>query len=135
MTWRAFDPEHKRVRLAIALLISGIILVLWAWGNWVYRTSNSGAGASSVQVEPTAPIDEARRKAAADAAPRLLMYTLLLILVVLFGGYALIRASRRHYEAISRKRAAPTATEDLWAMHSLPDDEIDGRPEATHEDG
>lgn len=45
--------EQNRIVTAIVLLVLGLLLLLWAWGSWVYRTSppESVTAASGANVE------------------------------------------------------------------------------------
>ena len=127
------ESEHNRFRVGMLFLAIGILLLLWAWGSWLFR--------SSVPVEPTPVIQgsswtllpaasaaegdanqsEARRGLARVS---LIMMTFLLILIaVCFGGYAVIIAARRYRALMERKQATPTRCDDVWSMHRLPDDE------------
>lgn len=31
-------PDSKRIRNGLIFLVTGVVLVLWAWGSWIYRT-------------------------------------------------------------------------------------------------
>ena len=56
-----------------------------------------------------------------EALASLLFYLLLLIVVFLFGSYAMLRASRRFRASLSTRRPRPTDASDVWAMHKQPD--------------
>jgi hypothetical protein len=43
MTLGIPKTDHKRVRLALVFLLLGLLLLVWAWGSWAYRTSVSTA--------------------------------------------------------------------------------------------
>jgi hypothetical protein len=124
------ESEHHRFRVGLMFLIIGVLLLLWAWGSWLFRTAVPGestpARESSIAILPAAlaadpaSIDPEQGLARAS----LLLMTLLLLLIVgSFGAYAAVIAVRRHRELMRHKRAAPTANADVWAMHRLPDDE------------
>lgn len=56
-------------------------------------------------------------------APALALYLLALFLLVglfLLATFVLVRTMRRVHQNIWRRPAAPTAAEDVWAMHRLP---------------
>jgi len=59
---------------------------------------------------------------AVPALALLLLVMLFLALVVFVGSYVLVRAVRRFRGNLRRQRPAPTASEDVWAMHRLPED-------------
>ncbi len=61
----------------------------------------------------------------ASALSVFLLTGLLLALVFLLASYVLVRALRRIRRSIDWRRAAPTAVEDVWAMHKLPEDMSD----------
>ena len=51
-----------------------------------------------------------------------LFYGAILLVVLVFGAYALLRLSRRYGERLRHKPAEPTPASDVWSMHELPDD-------------
>lgn len=61
----------------------------------------------------------------APALSVFLLTGLLLALVFLLASYVLVRVSRRIRRSIDWRPAAPTAAEDVWAMHRLPEDTSD----------
>jgi len=119
--------EQYRVRLGFLLLAVGLLLMVWAWGSWIFRESVPAKAQLIVRTQsgetPGADgsEDADRRAEAAQALPLALAVSLVLVLLVLFGSYALVRAARRHRAALERRRAAPTDTTDVWAMHRLPE--------------
>ena len=54
-----------------------------------------------------------------------LLALLLLVLLFLLATFVLARTMRRVQRDIWRRRAAPTSTDDVWAMHRLPDEFAD----------
>ena len=56
-----------------------------------------------------------------EALASLLFYLLILIVVFLFGSYAILRASRRFRASLTTRRPHPTDASDVWAMHKQPD--------------
>jgi TRAP-type C4-dicarboxylate transport system permease small subunit len=111
--------DEGRFRTGLAFLVLGISLILWAWGNWLYRASTPEPAASIVRAEGDA-VDTVRVEAT-SVLPQILMYSLILVFLVLFGGYAVVRMVRRYRESADRERAGPSASQDVWAMHKLPD--------------
>ncbi len=97
----------------------GILLVLWAWGNWLYRASTPESAVSIVRAEDSAA--DTVRVDATSVLPQILMYSLILVFLVLFGGYAVVRMVRQYRGSADRERAGPSASQDVWAMHELPD--------------
>ena len=125
------ESEHHRFRVGLLFLIVGVLLLLWAWGSWLFRASVPdepvpAVRESSLSILPTAlaagagAIDPEK---SLGRASFLLMTLLLLLIVGSFGAYAAVIAVRRHRELMEHKRAAPTANADVWAMHRLPEDD------------
>ena len=113
------DPVARRAKVGAFLLILGFLLMFWAWGSWLYRESVEHDAASDPQAV-NIEIDETR-ESAVRALPRLLLVSSLLVIVVLFGCYAVIRFARRYKELVDRSRTKPTPSESVWEMHRLPD--------------
>ena len=138
--------QASRVRAGLAVLVIGTLLVLWAWGNWLYRTtklSEAGRNARAVRVDTPSPDVEPGRPrrtrpgnaavteeagepeknpALVRLAAAVLSVGALLILVYLFGSYAIIRSARR-LRAKLREPEAPGADlpPDAWSMHRAPE--------------
>ena len=109
--------DQRRTRLGLPLLVIGIILVLWAWGSWIYRASIPVERDGVVIQEVSAPSPDTIR--AVRLSPLVLLVGLLLVLLALFGSHALIRAARRYRALAARKRPPPTPADDVWAMNKL----------------
>lgn len=112
---RGSEQHHKR--LGLPLLVIGIILMLWAWGSWIYRSTIRVERERAIIQDVPAPSSETIR--AVRLSPLILLVGLLLVLLVLFGSYTLIRAVRRYRAHADRKRPPPTPSEDVWAMNKL----------------
>ena len=125
------ESEHNRVRVGLLFLVVGVLLLLWAWGSWLFRASVPDerppvVRESSLMILPAAVASEAAPVDPQQALGRssfLLMTLLLLLIAFCFGAYAAVIAVRRHRELMERKRAVPTPNEDAWAMHRVSDDE------------
>lgn len=119
MTFGSPGTDHNRTTVALVFLVVGILLLVWAWGSWMYRTSVSvpppvAAEAAGSQERP-APVGE-------DAMFRpWLIVGAVLVLVVLFGGYVLIRSTRRSSEAGGRRKTPPSSGMDVSAGQRLPE--------------
>ena len=80
-------PDARRTRNGLICLVMGVVLVLWAWGSWVYRTSEpadipTGREQNGLQA--------AADQAAVDGwSPVALVGGLFVFLLVLFTGYVL----------------------------------------------
>jgi len=124
MTSGTSGSEQNRTRMGLVFLVVGVVLVMWAWGSWIYRASVPAETAGTLAEHVAAANPAVVR--AARLSPLVLLVGLLLVLVVLFGSYTLIRAIRRHRALADRKRPPPTPADDAWAMNKLrnpPDDE------------
>lgn len=51
-----------------------------------------------------------------------LLVGFVLAMLFLLSTYVLVRSMRRQRAAASRRRRAPTPTDDVWSMSRLPDD-------------
>lgn len=124
MTLGMRGSDQRRKRLGLPLLAIGIVLMLWAWGSWIYRSSIRVEREGAIIQDAPAPSPETIR--AVGLSPLVLLVGLLLVLLVLFGSYTLIRAARRYRALADRKRPPPTPSEDVWAMNKLRnhDDEL-----------
>ena len=116
--------DQHRTRLGLPFLVLGTILMLWAWGSWIYRASNplETAGATSEHL----PAPSTKTVRAVRISPLILVVGLVLVLLFFFGSYAIVRAARRYRDLVGRKRPPPTPSDDVWTMHKLqdrPDDE------------
>jgi hypothetical protein len=112
----------NRLKLGLVFLALGVVLLLWAWGNWIYRSSN-GLSEGSVTVEHVAGARSPATMQAVQASPLVLMVGFFLVIVFLVGSYAIVRGSRRLREAILYEKPAPTASDDVWSMHKAPTEE------------
>ncbi len=78
------------------------------------------AAAAWLAQGPSPPSEPAGEDAKALAT--VLVYLLILVVVFIFGSYALMRASRRFRGSLSRSKADPTEAGDVWAMHKVPEE-------------
>lgn len=112
------NPAVKRQRAALVIALLGLLLIMWAWGSWVYRTSTMAASAAvtttGAERRVTDPAQSAR------LLSMFLLVLLILALVVIVGGYAVVRAGRRIREPIVAPPHGSTASDDVWQQHKLP---------------
>jgi len=116
MTMGMRGSDRHRTRFGLVFLVIGIILVLWAWVSWIYRASVPAETGGALAEHAAANPDVVR---AVRLSPLVLLVGLLLILLVLFGSYTLIRAIRRYHVLTDRQRPPPTPADDVWAMNKL----------------
>ena len=116
------DIEQRRTTLGLAFLVLGLVLLMWAWGSWIYRTSTR---AQPIAVDRAS--DDADEKAkAVRIAPGMLLGGVLLFVVFLAATFVFVRSSRRYRMSLGRRGAQPSDTTDIWSMHKLkefPDDD------------
>ncbi len=121
MTLGSLNSEPHRVRLGLLVLLIGVLLFLWAWGNWIFRASR--ASDQPVATSPSEHEPPPQTVKAARSMSAVLLLGLLLVIVFLAASYAIVRSSRRLRELIFRERPPPTTSDDVWAMHKLPPEE------------
>jgi hypothetical protein len=124
------DPgsEQHRARVGFLVLAAGLLLLLWAWGSWFYRTSmpenvpaETRAGHEPVQTPGRPASEPVERQRVVRALPSLLLLGALLVVVFLFGTYAFLRFSRRYRQLLDRERPPPADSRDVWSMHQVPE--------------
>lgn len=109
----------NRLKLGLVSLALGVVLLLWAWGNWIYRSSN-GFSDGAVAAEHAVAGRSPAAMQAVRASPFVLMVGFFLVIVFLVGSYAIVRGSRRLREALLYQKPKPTASDDVWSMHKPP---------------
>ena len=105
------NSEQYRTRVGLVILAVGFLLLFWAWGSWFYRNwvpvHAQAEALAHRNVLPVAETDQEIGVRGAKATRTLslyLMMALAMVLVFLFGGYLLMRVTRRYRAAIDRKR-------------------------------
>jgi len=124
------DPgsEHHRTRVGFLFLAAGVLLLIWAWGSWFYRASHPPES-TVVSADLDDELGAAPRRRGrgpepdklAQALPAFLAVGVVLVLVFLFGAFAITRFSRRYREVLGHKRAPPSDASDVWARHRVPE--------------
>ncbi len=111
------DAQQKRTTMGLGFLVLGLILMMWAWGSWIYRTSTTARpqiiGRSAETTEET--------EKAIRIAPSMLAGGVLLVVVFLAATFVFVRSSRRYRQSLTRRGAAPTSASDVWSTHRLKD--------------
>jgi hypothetical protein len=115
---RTYEDAGKRVRTALVVLIGGVVLLLAALGMALLRVPSSEQQVVQVDRGESAPTDEGL---AARTGVVLIAVGGVLLVTLLVACYALFRVTRRFAAAEQRRTFQPTATEDVWQMHKLPE--------------
>lgn len=128
------DPstEHHRTRVGFLFLAAGLLLVIWAWGSWLYRAkiplhrqAVADSNGEKMASAPPSSRDSADARKVAETMPLFVLAGLILVLVFVFGSYAFLRFSRRYRQTLEHERAPPSDARDVWQMHRIPDYEDD----------
>ena len=117
MTGNQDEPRRfatVMVLLAIASILAGLALIAY------YQHQIESYRAAHLPPTSQEAIQTAK------AMKHLLFGLLLLAGVFLVSSYAFVRWSRRFRNQILRKPRPPTPSDDVWAMHRLPDDDNHG---------
>ena len=101
-----FEPRCFRTALLIVGLGTGVVIAGLAWS----ATVASGPAAGPPLSSP------------ARALYGWLLVSSLLVLVFFIAAVMTVRWGRRHRTALKHRRPAPTATDDVWRMHRLPEE-------------
>lgn len=82
----------------------------------------SSAPSTTVAAQPTATSDQRALKLRAKRLAQYVVYIVLILLVFLTGTIAIVRFSRRYNRYLLNTPATPTQSEDVWAMHRVPEE-------------
>ena len=107
MTATTIGPERNRIRNGLIILVSGVVLVLWAWGCWLFRTDQPGTMPPTMSSETT----EASGESGPISTPLLLVASAVVLFVALLGGYAVATRNSRRREFLDRRRLPPSMPE------------------------
>ncbi|MCH9035590.1 MAG: hypothetical protein IID42_13995 [Planctomycetes bacterium] len=83
----AFGDE-KRTRMGLGFLVAGTLLVVWAWGSWVFRTTETPEVAGGF-------VDSGEPGEATGGGRSAVVVGLAALAGLAFVGYLLLRRSRR----------------------------------------
>ena len=101
--------------------VCGVLWVVCVSGGWV-DLPPADSPLQTAPAQQDSP-ETADRIKAIRALPLFLTVSVMLVLVVLVGSYAFSRALRRHGSPGRRHPTPPTPTDDVWAMHKIPEEE------------
>lgn len=111
------EIEQRRMTMGLGFLVVGLVLLMWAWGSWIYRTANTAKPIAVSRVEG----DGEQAVKTVGIAPGMLIGGVILVVVFLAASFVFVRASRRYRQSLSRRSSAPSDTTDVWSMHKLKD--------------
>jgi hypothetical protein len=109
------EIEQRRMTVGLGFLVVGLVLLMWAWGSWIYRASNT---AKPIAVNRAEDAAEQTVKTVA-IAPGMLVGGVILVVVFLAASFVFVRASRRYRQSLVRRGSPPSDTTDVWSMHKL----------------
>lgn len=127
----SYESDFQRVRAGLIVLLVGIVILLGALGMAVIRGPQSGADQVALDSSVEPPQRDAGDAQRVGAAAIILGGVLVVVLLV--AGYALLRITRQYATASLGKKAEPTPTDDVWAMHQLPEESVDDETTANGE--
>jgi len=117
----AVGSEQRRIRTGILVLVGGVLLVIWAWASWIYRSSAESEALAAMNSGSHSSVNPADLGEPISALGTLLICALILVVVVLVGSLLLGRSVRRYFGRIRKARAVQTPSGDVWSQHRLPD--------------
>jgi|GEM_PF-5611527 len=128
MTTQASNSQRSRFRIGFGFVLLGIVLLLFVWLSWLYRTSGPESS-STLETQTQSSVigmerrldnpQQDQRAAFVKIAPMLLVATFLLVLVFLLGSFILVRGIRRSMKAGDHQREPATSCDDVWSMQSV----------------
>jgi hypothetical protein len=123
------SSDQNKARLGFLFLIVGLVLIFWACGSWMYRASVPVHAQAQVRAQGNGVQQDELPDGLGDRAQvaRALWLFLIvgagLILLVLFGTYAIVRAARRFRSTLEPEKPEEPDTRDVWSMHRLADED------------
>ena len=119
--------EENRRRIALLLLSLGVILVLVGTGLGLQsrQATRSVAAREAPQDGSKRPVVHLKRDQQARLIQQVLFMLLVLVGILSVSLYAFHLWSRRYRRMLLRKPSPPTPSEDVWAMHQLPENAVE----------
>lgn len=111
--------EENRRRIALSLLGLGGFLILAGVGLWMYNQHSIHTSQALAEM-PRRGTSKLDKEVQVRVIQQVLFYLLILVGILTVSLYAFKIWSRRFRQALFRKPAPPTPSEDVWAMHQLP---------------
>jgi hypothetical protein len=119
-----YESDTQRIRVGLMVLMAGLVILL--------------SGLVMTQMRQSAPPDEGvvasePGKIGADqnnvrvlTGATILVMGIVLVVILVGATYAFIRVTRKYATTSIKKKSGPTATDDIWRMHKVPElDESD----------
>lgn len=113
--------ESNRQRIAFVLMGAGIVLALVGFGL-LWPQHPAPGPVSSPTTQPAAALSTSVQ---ARLLRQALFWLVILVLVFLVSTTAFLRWSRHFRRSLFRRPHPPTPSEDVWAMHKLPEGAVD----------
>lgn len=111
---QAVSEDQKRWRIGLAILVLGVVFVLWAWGSWAYRISREEPDDVIVgftqHPDPTAGQVES-----VSHLQGLPVYIGLLVITVFVGGYVAMLMAQKNRNKKDQMRNDRKAVGGRWA--------------------
>ncbi|MCH8241328.1 MAG: hypothetical protein IH897_01805 [Planctomycetes bacterium] len=97
--------DEKRTRAGIVFLVAGTLLVVWAWGSWVFRTTETPEASGKV-------VDSSASAEATSTGSTVAVVGLAALAGFALVGYLFLRRSRRRTQKRDELSASPGGTND-----------------------
>jgi len=109
--------ENRRQRIAMLLVVAGILLILVGIGFSLRYQDEIETLQRPVTSSPSERISQAK------AIQRMLFLLLVIVGIFSVGTFAFLRWSRKFRAWILRKPHSATPDSDVWSMYRLPEDQ------------
>ncbi len=97
--------DEKRTRIGLGFLVAGTLLVVWAWGSWVFRTTETPEAAGE-------SIDSGVPAEVTGAGGLMAVVGFAALAGFAFVGYMLLRRSRRRSARGDELFVSPNGSND-----------------------